>query len=209
MPQPFSKDRSVSWYDRAIMDRPEMAARIGLVTTQWAIFENILAQMFATMLFGPDVREAIAEATLIDGGENVALTIKGTESLGETISLQALGALESLTAKLDVISAVLKPRISDELYLHFQNDLRKDIRRRARERNRVVHGPWALCDDYPDDLIYTRPGEKWMRYTAKDLDNIVTHINETRGHVMAFMILVNSELEQQEAPPAPPQPLLH
>ena len=112
------------------MDRPEIAARIGLVVTEWAAFERLLAQMFATMLFGM----GMAERT------------------GEEISLQALGALESLTARLDVISAVLKPRIPDELYMHFQKNLKPEIRRRASERARIVHGPWMLCDDYPDDL---------------------------------------------------------
>ena len=184
MPQPFPIEPSLRWYDRAVMDRPEIAARIGLVVTEWAAFERLLAHMFATMLFG--------------GGM--------AEHTGETISLQVLGALESLSPRLDVISAVLKPRIPGELYMHFQKKLIPEIRRRSRERARVVHGPWMLCDDYPDDLIYAPPGEKRMLYTAKDLDNIATHIIDTGHNVIGFLVQVRIALQQQQAPPAPPQP---
>ena len=182
MPQPFPVEPSLRWYDHAIMNRPEIAARIGLVVTEWAAFERLLAQMFAAMLFGMGM----------------------AEHTGEAISLQALGALESLSARLDVISAVLKPRIPDELYLHFRDNLKPEIRRRASERARVVHGPWMLCDDYPDDLIYAPLGERRMRYTATDLDNIATHIIDTRDNVIGFLMQVRIALQQQQAPPAPP-----
>ena len=182
MPQPFPDDRSLRWYDHAILDRPEIAARIGLVATEWAAFERLLAQMFAVTLFG----------------------MGAPEGAGEAISQQALGALESLSARLDIISAILKPRIPEELYERFQETVMPDIRGRARERNRVIHGHWLICDDYPNDLIYAPWGKRRLRYTTKDFDDIAARINETSGRFIEFLMAVRIVLQQRATPHTPP-----
>jgi hypothetical protein len=62
-------------------------------------------------------------------------------------------ALTGSAAQERVLSAVADARLPDTLKARFVN-IQKIIRKRAKERNRVVHCLWMVSDDYPDCLVH-------------------------------------------------------
>lgn len=180
MPQPLDTF-SLHWRHGAILERAEHAKGIALVITEWAALEDLLIMLFVNSLFPRDKAG--------DAASNIAYI--------------AWETLDSLTTRLSLIDALLKKRVSGELYTHFAEKIKPEIRRRSAERNRIVHGKLYLCDSYPDDIVLAYRDERPMRYTAKDLRDIADRIEETVNVVSLYCSDVedfrNSQ-DQQEAP---------
>ena len=85
-----------------------------------------------------------------------------------------------------MIRNLIVDRLPEGLVQYFNDRLERQIRERARERNRVVHGYWHACEKYPNDLILVDPPNKPMRYSVKDLDDIADRINGTLNEVATY-----------------------
>ena len=182
MPFPLKPGYSLQYRPRLLMEFPEHAARIGLISAEWTALENELAHTVAFSLFA----------------------FSSSERGAQKITTTVLGAIDSLAARLDMIEAILKPRIPEDWYLRFVNDIKPELRRRARERNRIVHGHWQACSKYPKDLILGTFDEDPMRYTTNCLDDIADRINQTLNSVATYLM----NLQQIVGPTLPPFPLL-
>src|SRR5262245_24659116 len=96
MPKPIHEGFSfvAGYHPRMlIQDRPEHAARIGLVAAEWAALENELIQVFEFSIF-----------SMTD------------EKYGGIVARTALENIDSLRARLDVIEALLERRVPEERY---------------------------------------------------------------------------------------------
>jgi hypothetical protein len=142
--------------------RPHHAAGIGLVVAEWAALEEQLIQTLVLSLF----------AFSKEGGYDIARTM--------------LDTIDSITIRLEVIGAILKTRIPADAYTFFDNDLRREIRHRSTERNRIVHGNWCVDDHYPDDVI-TRIDGRYVKYTVKDFTDIAERIIATTQKATQFL----------------------
>ena len=73
---------------------------------------------------------------------------------------------------------------------YWQKELRPELRRRAKERNRVVHGHWGVNDDLPDHLILHGEDNQHMRYSLRDFEDIADRIIATSNMAANFTFWV-------------------
>lgn len=181
MPQPVGfKAYHLDDNVQSLRDRPDHLMRIGLVAAAWACVERQLIYVFAAGLFFTTHAEKTAST--------------------------ALATIESLSARLDIIGALLKPRIPKELFDEFAVELLPEIRRRSRERNLIVHSHWGVAEEYPEHIIQIRdddpndlyqPAEENMIYTTKDLDEIVGRIVACEAKVLAYGDKIGRHVEAE------------
>jgi hypothetical protein len=177
MPQPLRPgidSYTLHYYPGLIKDRPKHAVGIALVASEWAALEAQLIAIFTFSLFAFSER----------GGHEAT-----------NIAAAAWDAMESLKGRLDFIETVAKGKIPEDLFKQFIEDVKPEVRRRAAERNRVVHGHWNIAKEYPDDLILMSDrGEPPMRYSLKDFDEIAARINATSNMAATFWFRVKERL---------------
>jgi len=124
MPQPLRDPKaSTNWAPYALDNRPALAAAIGRVAAVWATMEARMAMI-----------------------------------LGEAFQHEADRALDMITAIVDIhlrmeqLGVALSPLFTDELREEFEG-LQKEVRSRARERGRIIHGVWGVSAELPDKLL--------------------------------------------------------
>lgn len=142
--------------------RPQHAAGIGAVTSEWAFLEEQLVKTLAYSIF----------AHSAEGGGQVARTM--------------LGAIDSMTLRLEIVEEILKTRIPAEEHKFFVETLKQEIRSRAGERNYVCHSIWYVDDKYLDYVI-TRIDGRYFKYSVKDFSNIVDRIHATNLKMTEFL----------------------
>jgi len=173
MPQPTNA-KTCSWGLKVLAERPECLAGIGLVAAQWSNFEATLSELY--VFANADVVHWPGEGDL-DGATSVTI---------DESHMIVIDSVESLRARLSMITAKLRARAGDELAAEFET-LAANIRRRSRERNAIVHGRWATSLSHPHDLVLRGPrGDKMIRYTANDFQNTAERISDLDQDVKSF-----------------------
>lgn len=134
-----------------------------------------------------------------------AITAPDTVSHKSNFVAQAsLRAIQSLATRISVFRAatetVLQPAQKEEF-----EKLIAVLRKRAGERNDVVHGQWCTFDRFPDELLLnvTTPtsGFVLQRYTEADLEQIIVRILELRDRLHHFGIdcVMNRVMHHEQA----------
>lgn len=170
MPQPLTEHQSEGtyWGHESLQERPACAVGLAKVASAWAFLEYSMIMMFF---------QATGDLEREDHGE--------PELVGHQLAVSALGALESTTAKLDVIAAGIAAYLP-EMSAPFEQ-LRNGIRSCARERNRIVHAVWGINNKYPEHVIRVETFEdKFVKYTPQDFDTVAQRIKEQVDAVTAF-----------------------
>lgn len=123
MPQPYRPKGKLRFGPDALLERPELSAYIGAVATMWTVVEEGWGILLAEML--------AADAK---------------------VGVQLYLALTGATSQASVLRTIANERLPEALQAEFGN-LMKSERARAGERNRIVHGRWAIDPETPDALI--------------------------------------------------------
>lgn len=178
MPQPLKEGYTLEGKPRVVLERPQHAAGIGLVASEWTQLESHLIEMVSFALF----------------------VFSKQENVSKRLATDVMRTIESLSGRLDVIDTIMKPRIPEEMFNEYREKIRPEIRRRAGERNRVVHGQWHICEKYPDDLILNNRTDEPMRYSVKDFEDIAARIHETINVVSTFLINVSTFVREKNWP---------
>jgi hypothetical protein len=109
-----------------------------------------------------------------------------TNAQAHKVAKTALYALDSQSARLSVIEALLEQRVAPELHRFFVDTLKHEIRKRAKERNNVVHANWGIAREFPNDVILVSPENEHQRYSLKDFEDITDRIIATSNQVGTF-----------------------
>jgi hypothetical protein len=157
MPQPLKPGCVLHYHYGVVKERPNHAIGIALVASTWTALEADLILMFTSALFD--------------------FAFASREQEAARVARKAWEAMESIRLRLEFIGSVLKHKISDDLFTEFVEKIEPEIRRRSKERNRVVHGYWCTSPECPEDLVLH--DEISMRYTIKDFEDIASRINGT------------------------------
>lgn len=164
MPQKLADGYALKWEPKLLRKRPEHALGIALVASEWTALENQLIFAFTFCMFA----------------------MHGTSATSGRMAQAAWYSLDSLPARLKLLTNIARDRLSPDQCEAWKK-LQKDIRSRADERNRVVHGHWLTCDKYPADLILRTPHPDDIRiYTVRDFDQITDRIIETSNQIATF-----------------------
>ena len=173
MPQPV--DVSGAKPHRQLLQRPELAAHIAAIAAQWTSVEERMAELLSAA-FGHSTKDDLGAHSISRNW--VALTaIRETET--NRVRLKIIDA---------TLGAILKDRAAD-LFAEWE-EIRDELNKRGRERNKVVHGNWSLSDEYPDDLILETPRGARFRYTLKDFQDILDRIVIAWQQCYAFQLRI-------------------
>jgi hypothetical protein len=199
MPQPLSKPTQIGHTPLTIHEtRKEHAARIGLIASEWSSLEGHLSGILSFGLFGFSKDEAAA---------------------GPVVGV-VFAALDSLSTRLMIVDNLLKPRVAPALHQYFVAELVPEIRKRAKERNAVVHGYWGTSPDYPNHIILSPRGggdfmqsiqieqSDYMLYSTTDLDDIAKRIKKTIDAISLFQFQIINEQTPLPFLPQPSKPTL-
>jgi hypothetical protein len=96
-------------------------------------------------------------------------------------------SLGSLKARLDIVDATCKLHMPDDMYTTFRDQITPDLRRRARERAKIIHGKWGMTDDLPDALLLDEE-DRLLLYQSKDFSQIQKRLSETAHRLFQFGI---------------------
>jgi len=169
MPQPIRTKSGHGFSARyepfRVLERPNLAAKIGLVSTAWSGIEERLAILLSIIL-NPSQ--------------------KGRDLFGHAI----LNSVISIPAKINIFNSVIRVSRDSRKYKVLVDRLLPEVRTRAEERNRVIHAIWGVSISYPNDLIalptWDRMVDPPIRYTEKDFDDIFKRITDTNDKLKAF-----------------------
>jgi len=173
MPQPLKPGCALRYHYGVVNERPNHAIGIALVASTWAALEADLILMFTYALF--------------------AFAFDPREQEAASVARKAWEAMESIRLRLDFIESVSKHKMPENLFKKFVENVKPEIRNRAKERNRVVHGHWYTSPDCPEDLVL-RYDNTTMRYTAKDFEDIASRINDTLLMVAGYWHEVKEQI---------------
>jgi hypothetical protein len=184
MPQPVLKAQSSHYYKpKIVLERPELAAGIGLVAAEWGALEEHLLTMCTFNIFTWDAAGVAAKEM--------------TEFV--------LSQIDSLRARLDLVESILEKRLPAAFLGEWQK-IAREVRKRANERNRVVHGHWHASFYFPNDLILRKFDDDPLRYTVKDFTEIADRIIATSNQVQSFWFKCRKHLFPDTIPKVPVQP---
>lgn len=193
MPQPLAKKGGVSFEPATVLQRPLLASRIAVISGIATHTEMTMGSLL-TVLLGA---EAGIAATLYT-------------------------AIENDGARMAVLKAIAARGLKPDQTARF-DELLKKMRKRAPERNTVVHGVWGASDDYADALIWMDPRDfityigttislvhkgvhqgdsllaKALVYTEKDLADIQGRLNDFRNEMTTFLVDVLMQTVQPDA----------
>jgi hypothetical protein len=189
MPNPYPyQGHPTAIAEEALILRPTLALKIGLIAASWQRADDLLGLIFAHTL----------------GGQ-------------ESAALEVFHALIDRNLKKEALLAVAKNRLSMEVQERIAAAFEK-ARRLARARNNIVHASWAAIHERPESLMTYDPGAYAARkslvlfghaeiyqtiwdfteYSERDFDAIIGRFGEFREIV--HDLLRDSFLEVSSRP---------
>lgn len=177
MPQELKGRIDVKCNALGLVDRPKLAARIGVICSLWTEIEDQLAFLF---VLGMQTDPAIA--------------------------CSVLGEVVSLSVKLDMIRTALKLRFPEEAFQPFDK-LSRDLKAAAKKRNRIIHGLWTIHEEHPTALLrldgITDPKLRIEKYELRDFAEIELRLVQQNVDLRRFYesllpYLQRTEREQRE-----------
>lgn len=178
MPNPLPVGKSVTSGPNIVLQRPQLAAAIGNVCANWTLIDNDIMRLYALLM-----------------GTYITLpqTMPNEAPPTHPVAYQVFDTLNTLNQRLGLLSRLGKwnatPEESEKL-----EKLLDRIRKKGRERNKIAHGLWGICKDYPDDLILVPVfGDKQI-YTQTDLDGVSQRIIELHSDFGKFTVQIYERL---------------
>jgi len=173
----------VELLNRRLLKRPELAALIGVIASQWAELESDLTFLYATLLgkYLPHIQE--------DGPPT------------HPIGFQIFDALENLHKRTQLIERLAEELIvNEDLVKELKDVLLPLIKNAGRRRNDLIHAYWGTNDNYPDALIRISVSEPWMIYKASDFNEAIDLIIRSSNAITDFEVKVKEFLKGTEQP---------
>jgi hypothetical protein len=152
MPQPIPRGRKInaSFRPGDVMQRPHLTPYIAAILMHWTEIEAHIG-IFLAALLGAEEAETVVKVFL---------------------ALQTDGGRKS------TIDTVTKIKLLPDDLERFQ-EIQRDIGSRYSERNKVAHGGWGACPEYPNDLLWYDPRESVAMFPS------VIAAADKRGQAMA------------------------
>jgi hypothetical protein len=134
MPNPYPyRGIPAAFAEAALIMRPALALKIGLVAASWQRVDDLLGLIFAHTI----------------GGQ-------------EGAAMEVFNVLIERNLRKDALLAVAKNRLSKHLIEHIAETFEK-ARKMARTRNGIIHASWAAIDQRPESLMAYNPGDYAVR----------------------------------------------
>ena len=169
MPQPIKAVQGLSARGgpKIILERPKLAALLGAISAEWGDIDTLFSDIF----------------NLITFAKFIPIGAHSRSALSSAVFDQSFTSYKS---KIEVIKRIIKLRYSKNILDEFEK-LTTDIRKKAKQRNELIHCTWQVCDKYPEDLIQI-PNQRWIRYTERDFNSTLNRSVLIRNALNDFFI---------------------
>ena len=167
----------------AILARPLAAAYFANVVVTWSHIEDQLGELYTllTCYWAPRKQ---GDRAGIPYSPAAIITFR---------SLQVLRTKTELIAKLiDIIATVEEKE-------NFKR-LEGTLRRCSKQRNKVAHGRWGVCEKFPDELILMEETSAVQVYTAQDFHEISNNMKVLIGKLSAFYHVIYERIKDSPTP---------
>jgi hypothetical protein len=124
------RNDTVLFFRDALAMRPEIAKRLGILCGEWSRMEQCLAMIFAGFL---------------------------DASSDEALELDAFERVQTVRNKAAILRSLCELRVKDATLRKRFGDALAKIERLSQERNRYVHGRWAIVSRAKDKIVLTGP----------------------------------------------------
>jgi hypothetical protein len=109
-----------------------------------------------------------------------------SHSVTDVLSHQIFETLYTIDAKIKLIEKALKVLDEPKWYEEFIKHLSPEIRKRGRERNKIVHNEWGVCEAYPHALILSSR-EGVTVYEMRDFRDLSTRTRKLGSNLLSFV----------------------
>jgi len=173
MPQPFEPlpGQKINNDFRILETRPDCAVKIACVASEWVHVERTISEIFGHITGDVELPAADTVSNISNWPAHVAMR-----------------EIQSLNTRIDVFKAATEVILPPEKRSLFEA-IALQLRRRAGDRNDIVHGFWNTVDSYPKDVLLRIDewaGARYVRYTPKDFDRIIERIIATGQSLTDF-----------------------
>jgi hypothetical protein len=161
-------DGSVTFSNRNVLERPQLAALLGAISAEWAAMEGDLVEIYATVMGYGYIR--------------IPKTLEEGMIPYHPVALQIFEAVETRHHRILLLSRLIKwifPEFVDE----FKDKIIPAINLAAKSRNKFEHARWGLCDKYPNALIHVPILGKFVAYYESDFNESLDRIVNARHMV--------------------------
>lgn len=178
MAHPVRIGISVRSGPRTLLQRPQLAALLGVVASEWAFLENRITHLYAYLM-----------------GTYLPRT-PGYHSPTHPVALQVFDTLETQRLRSDLLRKLTKWVVKDPNLITMLGDkVLPAVQKSAKLRNTLVHGHWGVSDEYPDELILMPTFGKKLVYGEADFEEAVTRIIDACRQLTDFEIKARGLLD--------------
>lgn len=165
MAHPLAVNEVVTSGPGMILKKPELASLIGCICSDWSHVESSI-ETFYSFLMGIYLPKN-----------------PGFEPPTHPVARQVMDELVSIHAKINLLERLASWVIQDEEQLKDAKQVLTKTRGSGKERNKVAHGIWGVCESEPDALILMPVFGDKMIYKKQDFEKILESINKTQAEI--------------------------
>ena len=108
-------------------------------------------------------------------------------------------AAETIRARLKLLDLTLGKMVTGTSVEQEWLAVRDSLQKRARERNKIVHGSWGIMINEPDELVmHTSDG--YFKWTVQDFDDVLERLVTLRWAVVDLTNQVTDAVHGGEIP---------
>lgn len=167
MPQPFRSKSPITFGPNKLLERSELATHMANVVANWRNVEETLE-----LIHGQALRASISKQ-------------RQSHRVTDLLSHQIFEAIYVLDAKLKLVAGALRLLSNAEIHAEFLR-ICQDVRKLGKERNKIVHTTWGICDDLTDAIIMCS-FDKRVVYKLKDFIDLSVRIQHVAENLRSFL----------------------
>ena len=159
MTHKFKKEGAVYCNPGTMSKRPELAALIGTICSEWVYVEATLLNFFGIMMkvCPPD-------------------TPKEDFPQMHPVAMHIFDKIHTVHARIEVFKNIVQDVIKDDGFKKEVLGVLEKTKKTAKSRNEVAHALWGISDKEPDALIMVTIYHKFFVYKENDFENIIQKI---------------------------------
>jgi hypothetical protein len=170
MPEPVPKE--VTGFSHGainiVRSESECMAHVAAVAVGWTEVERALVNLMANALGESEMQSATAVSTS-----------------GNWVAKVAMEQAETIRMRLKLVNATVAPILVDSPLLETWRDLERELQKRSRQRNRIVHAQWAYSAELPGRIINMVEGafELW---SVQDFTEVIHGLGKLVGQILGL-----------------------
>lgn len=180
-PLALAAGKSISIYagPGTLLKRPELAALIGSICSDWAYLESSLRMFYAHLM-----------GVYLD-------PTPGYELPSHPVANQIFEEIQTINSRIQLVRKLAEWVIKDEQQKNEVLDVLDKLKKAGKGRNTVAHAVWGICDSEPDALILLPTFGHKLIYKKRDFETIIEQIKSANKELGCVHQIFYQERKKQ------------